>query len=47
MRKYFDKYKRRIIVYFVNLDIIPEVRVIQRKVRQYYIHKDKGDLNYG
>lgn len=45
MRKYWDKYKRRIIVYFANLDIIPEAKTVQRKVRQYYINRDKQFIN--
>jgi len=42
MKKYYDKYKRRIIVYFVNLDIIPEGKIVNRKVRQYYINREKS-----
>lgn len=42
MKKYYDKYKRKIIVYFANLDIIPEGKIVKRKVRQYYINRKKS-----
>lgn len=45
MRKYWDKYKRKVIVYFINLDIIPETKTIQRKIRQYNINREKQSIN--
>lgn len=42
MRKYYDKYKRKVVIYFTNLDITPEARNVLRKVRQYYINREKS-----